>query len=103
MKPVSIQPVLNGWLVSVGCQTLVFNDTDTMLKELRSYIVDTQATHDRFVNGSVNKEIMGCPINAPRQTSPCPTNMDDALRNVNAEPRPLSRDEAQCKQNPLRR
>jgi hypothetical protein len=38
MREVTIRKVLNGFIVQVGCQTLVFDDKAKMLIELSSYI-----------------------------------------------------------------
>ena len=36
-RPVSIQQCLNGYIVTVGCTTVVFNSLDSLVNELREY------------------------------------------------------------------
>lgn len=38
IRPVQIQQVMNGYLVQVGCQTLVFESQSTLLVELGKYM-----------------------------------------------------------------
>ena len=38
MQTVKIRPVLNGWIVEVGCATLVAIDKELMIRELSRYI-----------------------------------------------------------------
>ena len=38
MKDIKIHAVLNGYVVKVGCQKVVFTDLDVMLGELRAYL-----------------------------------------------------------------
>ena len=37
-RKIQIAPVMNGYLVTVGCQTLVFNTPKDLLKELERYL-----------------------------------------------------------------
>jgi hypothetical protein len=41
---VTINSCANGYIVSVGCQTFVFNDRATLLEELRGYLENPQET-----------------------------------------------------------
>jgi hypothetical protein len=58
MKPrdVTIKTVLNGWIVKVGCQDLVFTSLDVMLKDLTAYLEDPKGTEDRYQAEAVNAE-----------------------------------------------
>ena len=38
MRAISIKKVMNGYIVTAGCQTLVFGDSETLLKELGRYL-----------------------------------------------------------------
>ena len=40
MRDITIHAVLNGWIVTVKCQTVVFNDLNIMLEELEQYFLD---------------------------------------------------------------
>ena len=48
IENVSIRPVLNGWIVKVGCQKVVFTTMDTMLENLERYLTDPVATEKQF-------------------------------------------------------
>jgi len=54
MKDVRISAVLNGWIAKVGCQTLVFTDRATLLKELDLYMADPAATERAYLENAVN-------------------------------------------------
>ena len=58
MKPrdVTIKTVLNGWIVRVGCQHLVFTSLDVMLKDLTAYLEDPKGTEDKYQASAVNAE-----------------------------------------------
>ena len=40
MRKVTISKVMNGYIVQVGCQTLVFASSETLLAELAIYLAD---------------------------------------------------------------
>jgi len=63
MRIVTIHPVLNGWTVKVGCQTVVYTDKSKFLKDLGEYLTDADAKEKKFIAGAVNKKLMnGCPV-----------------------------------------
>ena len=51
---VRIEPVLNGFIAKVGCQTVVFNDIETLAAELVKYYKDPVATEEAYVRNRVN-------------------------------------------------
>jgi hypothetical protein len=55
MKMVNIQPILNGWLVQVGCQSVAFTDKQTMLNELGDYLDNPRLVEKRFLERAKNK------------------------------------------------
>ena len=59
MKPrdITIKTVLNGWIVQVGCQHLVFTSLDVMLKDLTAYLEDPKGTEDKYQAEAVNAEL----------------------------------------------
>ena len=61
MRELTIIPVLNGWIVKVGCTTVVFTQRHTLLIELNNYIKDPKGTEERFRANSVNKDIYAAP------------------------------------------
>ena len=48
IRPIAITAVLNGYIVSVGCQQVVFNNTETLITELRVYLADPEDTEKRY-------------------------------------------------------
>lgn len=38
LRPIQIEPVFHGFIVRVGCKTLVFESADTLVKELKAYL-----------------------------------------------------------------
>ena len=57
MYNVSIQMVRNGFIVSVGCWTLVFEDREKMLAELTRYYQDMQAVVAEYMEKYGNVQI----------------------------------------------
>lgn len=58
MKPrdVTIKTVLNGWIVEVGCQTVVFTSMIDMQNTLRDYLQSPKKTEDKYFKESINAE-----------------------------------------------
>lgn len=48
MRDIQITTVLNGYIVRVGCQTVVFGSLTDMLAEIRNYLNDPEATEKRY-------------------------------------------------------
>lgn len=59
MYPIAIQAVLNGFKVKVGCQTLVFNDPDTLCRELRRYLLVPEQVEKDWRENAINKFLIG--------------------------------------------
>ena len=69
MRDITVHAVLNGWTVKVGCQTLVFNDRKTLLKDLGEYMANPLVKQKKFVEAAVNKILMDGPQETP--VAPC--------------------------------
>ena len=54
MYNIQIEPVLNGFVVRVGCQTVVFETTDKLLDELRRYMADPQRVEKEYQTQAIN-------------------------------------------------
>jgi len=54
-REIRIEPVLNGWICRVGCQTVVFNEKKTMLAEMEAYYSDPDGTEKRYLASALNK------------------------------------------------
>jgi len=78
MREVHIRPVLNGFLVTVGCQNLVFESIENLAAELVKYQKAPRAVEKSYLANAVNK--------GPATEVPMPT--VGAMRPVDAERRP---------------
>lgn len=56
MREVKIKPVLNGFIVEVGCQKLVYNSIEVLAADLVKYQKDPVAVEKEFQEKAVNKE-----------------------------------------------
>ncbi|MFH1585235.1 MAG: hypothetical protein ABIB79_00525, partial [archaeon] len=50
-----ISPVLNGWIVTVGCSKVVFDQKTIMLGELSKYIDNPDEVEKKYMEKAVNK------------------------------------------------
>jgi len=57
MKELKINAVLNGFTVKVGCQTVVYTDIPTLVKDLREYFKDWDKKEKELVAGALNKRL----------------------------------------------
>jgi hypothetical protein len=55
MREVKISPVLNGWIVTVGCQSVVFQDREVMIGEVDRYIGDPDKVEKEYMAKAKNK------------------------------------------------
>jgi hypothetical protein len=55
MRKVTINPVLNGFIVEVGCSKVVFNDIDTLCGELIRYQSDPRKVEKEYLEFATNK------------------------------------------------
>ena len=55
MREVIIRPVMNGFVVQVGCQQLVFTDIDDVARSLVAYQQNPEAIEKDFTAHQVNK------------------------------------------------
>lgn len=65
MHKIEIGGVLNGWIVKVGCQTVVFSDMQYMLEEIERYIENPKATEKEYMENAKNKT-----MTAPEEAVP---------------------------------
>ncbi len=57
MRKITITPVLNGWVIKVGCSEVVSTDKNAMLRELGRYIDDPDKIEKEYVGNAVNKQV----------------------------------------------
>ena len=44
IRPITIEQVMNGFVVTIGCQKAVFNDIENLCQQLQAYVADPKAT-----------------------------------------------------------
>ena len=47
-REITIKPVLNGYVVTVGCSEVVFTSRKKLVKELARYLKDPQAVEEEY-------------------------------------------------------
>jgi len=64
MKPqkITIKTVLNGWIVKVGCQTVVFDSFEDRVGALCAYMNDPAVTEKNFMSNAVYKQDKSVPV-----------------------------------------
>ena len=56
MKNIEIKPRINGWAVTVGCSTAVFQSKTKMLNEISRYIDSPEEVAKEYAENSVNEQ-----------------------------------------------
>lgn len=70
IRDLKISAVLNGYVVTVGCQTVVFNSRPDMLKELDRYLDKPEEREAYYRQHAVNSEkCLGMPTPENRATT----------------------------------
>lgn len=59
MHEVTIMIVLNGWIVHVGCQTVVYTVREALLTDLNEYLADPQGKEKEMLGKAINSQIIG--------------------------------------------
>lgn len=57
MRELKIKPVLNGFIVEVGCQTLVYTSITRLADDLIKYQRDPEQVEKEFVEEAVNQTL----------------------------------------------
>jgi hypothetical protein len=75
-REISITPVLNGFIVRVGCQNLVMKTPDELGQEIARYYKEPVATEKAYIANKVNSTLdngrLACPTS---DAGPEPTNV----------------------------
>jgi hypothetical protein len=61
IREIHIRPVLNGYIVNVGCQTIVFTDRKTAVGTLSDYLHNPDEVEKHFLANALNKMEPACP------------------------------------------
>jgi len=73
MHKITIEGVLNGWIVKVGCQTVVFDEMDAMLDEIEAYINHPEEVEKKYMDNRKNHS-------SPMPEEAAPTTQDVLMR-----------------------
>ena len=57
MEKIEIIGVLNGWIVQVGCQTVVFTDASYMCDELERYVENPSKVENEYLEAKKNNTV----------------------------------------------
>lgn len=57
-REILIKPVLNGFIVAVGCQTLVFGNIAELAGELINYYNNPEKVENEYTSKSVNRTLV---------------------------------------------
>ena len=71
LRNITITPVLNGFVVNVGCQGLAYTNIDKLIDDLSSYLRDPETTAKRILkeDGFNRKHTLGDGNMAPPSAS----------------------------------
>lgn len=59
MRDIIIRPALNGFVVRMGCQRIVFVDRDVMIRALNDYLDEPSKTEERYTLNSMHSKQFG--------------------------------------------
>ena len=59
MRDVTIKPALNGYVVRLGCQRIVFTDRALMLRALDDYLENPNSVEQHYLEKSINSRQLG--------------------------------------------
>lgn len=55
VRPIQITAVLNGWIVTVGCQTLVYRELRDLTRDLADYLERPDETEQHILETAINR------------------------------------------------
>ncbi len=58
MRSITINPVLNGYICQVGCQTVVFTSRQVLLQELGRYLENPRLVEEEYLKSSINRDLL---------------------------------------------
>ena len=69
MRDITISPVVNGFLVTVGCQRVVFTSLDDLIGELRRYVENPAKVEKEYLGTKHAQTLMSIPAEPHPQLS----------------------------------
>lgn len=72
-REITITPVLNGFVVQVGCQRVVFDSVKDMTSQIKRYYKNPDQIEKEFVEHALNKTLQNVPqpVNCTSPCDPC--------------------------------
>lgn len=58
MRTIVINPALNGFIVQVGCTTIVFKSIDMLCSELKRYHQDPKGVEKQYQVNAINPDLL---------------------------------------------
>ncbi len=81
IRDITIKPALNGYIVKVGCQTVVFDDRAKLLADLKQYLEQPAVVEQHYRTWALNPIEETCP---PPPTVGIPVPRDVPVPKTNA-------------------
>jgi hypothetical protein len=89
MRTILIEPALNGYICTVGCQKVVFDRLDSLIHQLNEYLKDPALVEKVYLRNALNPMKLAEPPNRTAEQHPVPhpteQQLVDALR-INPQP-----------------
>lgn len=57
IRDIKIKPVLNGFICTVGCQTVVFDSRERLLNDLRVYLENPEMVEQKYQAEAINPRL----------------------------------------------
>jgi len=90
IRPIQIKVVMNGYIVMVGCQALVFQSRAELLRELDAYLSEPEKTEQRFneISKGFNQYADGIPeqVQATERTTCVPGDLQAEYARTHPQP-----------------
>lgn len=92
IRDISIHAVLNGFVVQVGCQTIVFNTAESLASNLTLYLNNPDEFEKEFIHTAINqKHLMPLPppgslVPPAEQATPHPAFSDGMIHDSALDP-----------------
>ena len=86
MRDIIIKPALNGFVVRMGCQRVVFCDRDIMIRALNDYLDDPNKTESQYMLNSMHSKQFGFVHPRPQDDSIAASQEAPSYRNELCSP-----------------
>lgn len=89
MRTITITPVLNGWVVNIGCTVVVFEDIKKLCGEIQRYYKNPEGVEKEYQKNRKNKQtvaILPVPTQETRTATDIASNGTSAAREQRDNP-----------------